>query len=54
MDSVELPKPRLGRKVMLTAIEAYYKSIGRTNPPKFHTYNLLELQKTINLFNIVQ
>lgn len=37
---------------MLVVIEAYYKSIQRTNPPPFKEYSNLELKKTIDLFQL--
>jgi hypothetical protein len=43
----------MNRKQMLDAIEAYYKSIGRKNPPAFRDYSNAELKLTIRLFNIV-
>jgi hypothetical protein len=43
----------MNRTQMLNLIEAYYKSINRTNPPKFHDYSNAELKLTIRLFNIV-
>jgi hypothetical protein len=38
---------------MIDAIEAYYKSINRANPPPFRDYSNAELKGTIRLFNIV-
>jgi hypothetical protein len=38
---------------MLVLIEAYYKKIGRTNPPQFKEYSNQELKQTIRLFEIV-
>ena len=43
----------MNRKQMIAVIEAYYKTIGRTNPPKFHDYSTAELKKTIKMFEIV-
>ncbi len=43
----------MNRKQMIAVIEAYYKSINRANPPKFHGYTTAELQKTIKMFDIV-
>ncbi len=42
----------MNRKQMLIVIAAYYKSIGRTNPPPFKEYTNLELKKTLMLFEI--
>ena len=42
----------MNRKQMLVVIAAYYKSIGRTNPPPFKEYTNLELKKTIMLFEL--
>jgi hypothetical protein len=33
-------------------IEAYYNTIGRTNPPDYKEYSLQELKKCMVLFNI--
>jgi hypothetical protein len=42
----------MNRKQMLIVIAAYYKSIGRINPPPFKEYTNLELKKTLMLFEI--
>ena len=42
----------MNRKQMLLAIEAYYKSIERTTPPRFRSYSNLELKKVIAMFDI--
>ena len=33
-------------------LKSYYESIGRTNPPDYHSYSLLELKKCLRLFHI--
>ena len=33
-------------------LKSYYESIGRTNPPDYHSYSLLELKKSLKLFHI--
>ena len=42
----------MNRKQMLLVIAAYYKNIGRPNPPPFKEYTNLELKKTIMLFEL--
>jgi len=41
------------RDLLIQALEEYYKSIGRTTPPQYQTYSILELKKCIRLFKIV-
>jgi len=33
-------------------LKSYYESIGRTNPPNYLSYSLLELKKCLKLFHI--
>jgi len=40
------------RDLLIQALEEYYKSIGRTTPPQFHNYSIVELKKCIRLFKI--
>jgi hypothetical protein len=42
----------MNRKAMLVVIEAYYKNIGRTNPPPYKEYSNQELKKVIVLFKL--
>jgi hypothetical protein len=43
---------KMKRKEMIKAIDEYYKSINRVNPPKFREYSNDELRQTIILFGI--
>ena len=36
---------KLKKEDIYPLLDAYYQSIGRTNPPHFRTYTLEELQK---------
>tara|TARA_R110000751_G_scaffold7685_1_gene31095 strand:+ start:2073 stop:2228 length:156 start_codon:yes stop_codon:yes gene_type:complete len=41
------------RDDIIPILDEYYKSIGRTNPPPFRKYTLLELKKCLRLFKII-
>jgi hypothetical protein len=43
---------KLKREDCFPFIEAYYESIGRTNPPNYKEYSLQELKKCMVLFKI--
>jgi len=43
---------KIKKQECIKIIDDYYKSIGRTNPPKFETYSLHELKLCLRMFNI--
>ena len=43
---------KLKKEDIYPLLDAYYQSIGRTNPPHFRTYTLEELKKCLSLFRI--
>ena len=43
---------KLKKEDIYPLLDAYYQSIGRTNPPHFRTYTLEELKKCLSLFHI--
>ncbi len=52
MDMASVKALKIKREELLPIITAYYKSIGRTDPPNMDTYSLNELRKCIVLFKI--
>ena len=43
---------KLSKEQIYPALEKYYESIGRINPPKFKNYSLKELIRCLKLFKI--
>jgi hypothetical protein len=43
---------KLKKEDIYPFLDDYYRRIGRTNPPNFRAYNLVELKKCLTLFKI--
>ena len=40
------------KQEIIQVLDDYYREIGRTNPPKYKSYNMKELRMTLRIFNI--
>ncbi len=52
MENKELMS-KLKKEDIYPFLDAYYKKIGRENPPDFRQYSLSELKKCLRVFGIV-